>query len=140
MYKIELEDISKFKVKNLEIKNFYDLDYYLERWKKFYLFSKEDFVFSKIVTDGTVEQQRIWVDKFPTFYDIDYRGHLPMYRSEFIIDNPKFVLIEKYLLDSKKLIRDLYLSKEFLDQEKQNLSGVEVTAVNEGKLLVRKRD
>lgn len=140
MRKIELSQEEYEKVRRLGMDHYYDLAEYLKHHEKFYLFSNEQ-VSNTLTTDGNITQLEIWWDKFPSFYDIDLLGHLPLFRSEFLVNDASYVFIEKKFSDTKKVIRDLYVSPFFLNEVNENfkIEGVSITALDHGKLKVKKR-
>ncbi len=122
------------------IENCYNLKRYDERNLKFRAFSKENFVSTKIVTDGTILQGELWIDKDPSFFDSDFKKGISLYRLDLQMEEMDFFLVEKRFLEANHVIKDLYISSTFLGNisERFQLSLLEVTVFGNGKLKIRK--
>ncbi len=122
------------------IENCYNLKRYDERNLKFRAFSKENFVSTKIVTDGTILQGELWIDKDPSFFDSDFKKGISLYRLDLQMEEMDFFLVEKRFLEANHVIKDLYISSTFLGNisEMFQLSLLEVTVFGNGKLKIRK--
>ena len=122
------------------IENCYNLKRYDERYLKFRAFSKENFVSTKIVTDGTILQGELWIDKDPSFFDSDFKKGISLYRLDLQMEEMDFFLVEKRFLEANHVIKDLYISSTFLGNisEMFQLSLLEVTVFGNGKLKIRK--
>lgn len=122
------------------IENCYNLKRYDERNLKFRAFSKENFVSTKIVTDGTILQGELWIDKDPSFFDSDFKKGISLYRLDLQMEEMDFFLVEKRFLEVNHVIKDLYISSTFLGDisERLQLSLLEVTVFGNGKLKIRK--
>lgn len=122
------------------IENCYNLKRYDERNLKFRAFSKENFVSTKIVTDGTILQGELWIDKDPSFFDSDFKKGISLYRLDLQMEEMDFFLVEKRFLEANHVIKDLYISSTFLGDisERLQLSLLEVTVFGNGKLKIRK--
>lgn len=123
------------------MENCYNLRKYDGKEKKFHAFSKENFVSTKIITDGTILEKDLWIEKDPSFFDSSFEKKNSLYRLVLQIEDADFFLVEKEFLRANRVIKDLYISSSFLGniEEKFQLSLLEVTVFDRGKLKIRKR-
>lgn len=123
------------------IENCYNLKRYDGINPKFYAFSKPDFVSTRIITDGTILEKEVWMDKDPSFFDTDFKKGVFLYRLNLQLEDTDFFLVEKEFLKTNQIIRDLYISSSFLGniEERFQLSLLEVTVFDNGKMKIRKR-
>lgn len=124
-------------IQNLEIHHHSSLEEYLKHWKKFYAFSKEGILTTRILTDGVAEQEDIWIEKNPGFYDQTLVEYPVLYRSVFLIQDMRYVLLEREFLKDSRIDRQLYGPIDSL--EKLISNNIEITVSGLGKLKIRKK-
>lgn len=71
------------------MENCYNLRKYDGKDKKFHAFSKKDFIFTKIITDGTILEGDLWIEKDPSFFDSSLKKGNSLYRLELQIEEEK---------------------------------------------------